>query len=75
MASMIEKGDKFPSFKFTNRVAGDFVNVDLNKEIAGKKVIVFGLPGAFTPTCSSKQLPGYESLFPKFQELGIDHIY
>jgi len=75
MASMIEKGDKFPSFKFTNRVAGDFVNVDLNKEIAGKKVILFGLPGAFTPTCSSKQLPGYESLFPKFQELGIDHIY
>ena len=33
-----------------------------------KRVAVFGLPGAFTPTCSSKQLPGYESLFNKFNE-------
>ena len=40
-----------------------------------KKVIVFGLPGAFTPTCSSQQLPGYESMYNTFIEKGIDEIY
>jgi len=45
---------------------------DLFKE---KKVIVFGLPGAFTPTCSSKQLPGYEAMYDQFLEKGIDEIY
>jgi len=40
----------------------------------GKKVILFGLPGAFTPTCSTKQLPGYEAMFEMFQSKGIDDI-
>ena len=39
------------------------------------RVIVFGLPGAFTPTCSSKQLPGFEELYDQFKEKGIDEIY
>lgn len=41
----------------------------------GKRVILFSLPGAFTPTCSTYQLPGYEEGFEKFQELGVDAIY
>jgi thioredoxin-dependent peroxiredoxin len=41
----------------------------------GKKVIIFGLPGAFTPTCSSTHLPGYEKQYEKFLALGIDEIY
>ena len=40
-----------------------------------KRVIVFGLPGAFTPTCSSKQLPGFEAMYEQFKEKGIDEIY
>ena len=40
-----------------------------------KTVIVFGLPGAFTPTCSGQQLPGFEELYREFRELGIDDIY
>ena len=40
-----------------------------------EKIILFGLPGAFTPTCSSKHLPGYENLYDEFKELGIDEIY
>ena len=40
-----------------------------------KTVIVFGLPGAFTPTCSGQQLPGFENLYHEFRELGIDDIY
>lgn len=41
----------------------------------GKKVIVFALPGAFTPTCSSTHLPGYERLYAEFKALGVDEIY
>ncbi len=40
-----------------------------------KRVIVFGLPGAFTPTCSTKQLPGFEEMYDQFKEKGIDEIY
>lgn len=40
----------------------------------GKKVVVFSLPGAFTPTCSSNHLPRYEELFDQFQQLGVDKI-
>jgi peroxiredoxin len=40
-----------------------------------KKVVIFSLPGAFTPTCSSTHLPGYEAMFDKFQELGVSDVY
>ena len=41
-----------------------------------KKVIVFGLPGAFTPTCSTKQLPGFEAMYDQFkEEKDVDDIY
>lgn len=42
---------------------------------ANKKVILFSLPGAFTPTCDTYQLPGFEQNFEKFRALGIDEIY
>ena len=41
----------------------------------GKRVLVFSLPGAFTPTCSTYQLPDYEKMYEEFKELGIDEIY
>ena len=42
---------------------------------AGKRIVIFALPGSFTPTCSNTHLPGYESHFDKFKSLGIDEIY
>lgn len=42
---------------------------------AGKKVVVFSLPGAFTPTCSSNHLPRYEELYDQFKAQGVDEIY
>lgn len=42
---------------------------------AGKRVVLFSLPGAFTPTCSTYQLPGFENGFADFQAEGIDAIY
>lgn len=50
----------------------DVTTADL---FAGKRVVVFSLPGAFTPTCSTYQLPGYDSKFDEFQALGIDEVY
>jgi peroxiredoxin len=41
----------------------------------GKRVVVFALPGAFTPTCSSTHLPGYEARYEAFKAAGIDEIY
>lgn len=41
---------------------------------AGKKVVVFSLPGAFTPTCSSNHLPRYDELYEEFQKEGVDEI-
>ena len=42
---------------------------------AGKRVVLFSLPGAFTPTCSTMQLPGFENSYEVFKSLGIDEIY
>ena len=68
-------GDKIPNITFHTRVDGDWKDVTTREMFAGKRVVIFSLPGAFTPTCSSKQLPGYESLHNKFVELGVDNIY
>ncbi|MEZ5490455.1 MAG: peroxiredoxin [Gammaproteobacteria bacterium] len=50
---------------------------DLSSEeiFAGRRVVVLALPGAFTPTCSSTHLPGFEKHYQEFKELGIDEIY
>ena len=50
-------------------------DVSSDEIFAGKRVVVFGLPGAFTPTCSSTHLPGFEEKYQAFKELGIDEIY
>lgn len=42
---------------------------------ADKKVVIFGLPGAFTPTCSNSQLPGFEQMYDQFLEKGVDEIW
>ena len=42
---------------------------------AGKRVVVFSLPGAFTPTCSTTHLPGYDAAYEQIKSLGIDEVY
>lgn len=46
-----------------------------NEVFADKRVVVFGLPGAFTPTCSSKQVPGFNKLYNEILSKGIDEVY
>lgn len=50
-------------------------DVTTDEIFAGKKVIVFALPGAFTPTCSSTHLPGYEDAYDALKALGVDEVY
>merc|ERR1719158_192069 len=50
----------------------DFTSDDY---FASKRVVLFSLPGAFTPTCSTYQLPGFEKNYDEFKKLGIDEVY
>lgn len=54
-------------FKWENKSSGDYFK--------GKRVILFALPGAFTPTCSTYQLPNFEKLHKEFKKFKIDNIY
>lgn len=56
-------------------IGGDWKEVTTQDLFANKRVILFSLPGAFTPTCSTYQLPGFEEGFEEFVKLGIDEIY
>ena len=57
-------------------IKSGLVKVDtLKNEFKNKKIIVFGVPGAFTPTCSEKHLPGYIKLYNSFKEKKIDDIF
>ena len=57
-------------------IKNGFVEINtLKKEFKNKKIIVFGVPGAFTPTCSEKHLPGYIKLYNNFKKKNIDDIY
>ena len=75
---------KLPSVKFNVRVrdksiGGDnpfkWQEMDTSDYFSDKKVILFSLPGAFTPTCSTYQLPDFNKLYTEFKQLGIDEIY
>jgi peroxiredoxin len=56
-------------------IGGEWKDIDTEELFANKKVVVFSLPGAFTPTCSSQQLPGYEEKYDEFKAAGIDEVY
>lgn len=72
---MKRKGQDIPDAKFVFRENGEFVTRSSSELFEGKRVVIFSLPGAFTPTCSAYQLPGFEEKYGEFQALGIDEIY
>jgi peroxiredoxin len=76
--------DRVPDVVFKTRVRDESIggenpfrwqDVSTADIFAGKKVVVFSLPGAFTPTCSTSHLPRYEELYNEFKAQGIDEIY
>ena len=68
-------GDKIPNITFHTRVDGDWKDVTTREMFAGKRVVIFSLPGAFTPTCSTYQLPGFEENYDEILNQNIDEIY
>ncbi len=67
-------GRKVPQVSFRTREGGEWKTVTTDDVFKGKNVVVFSLPGAFTPTCSSTHLPRYNELAPAFFANGIDRI-
>ena len=70
----LKAGDRVPDVTFRLRDGARWVERSTREIFAGRNVVVFSLPGAFTPTCSSMHLPRYEELASAFERLGIDEI-
>ena len=71
---MISTGDKIPSVTIKQATPEGGSDVDPAQLFAGKKVVMFSLPGAFTPTCSQKHLPGYVAKLGELQSQGVDMV-
>lgn len=71
---MTMEGKKVPQVKFHTRQGDKWVDITSSDLFDGKTVVVFSLPGAFTPTCSSAHLPRYNELAKEFKAAGVDDI-
>jgi peroxiredoxin len=79
---MLKVGDKVPvgTLQEYIEVEGEGCsvgpnNVDIEKAVAGKTIAIFGLPGAFTPTCSAKHVPGFVEKSDAFKAAGVDEVW
>lgn len=62
------EGTRVPNVTFRTRQDHEWVDVSSDDIFGGKSVVVFSLPGAFTPTCSSSHVPRYNQLVPMFRK-------
>jgi peroxiredoxin len=69
-----KEGSTIPKVTFRTRCGDEWIDITSDSLFSGKNVVVFSLPGAFTPTCSSTHLPRYNQLASVFKENGIDDI-
>ena len=79
---MLNVGDKLPAGKLQEfvEVEGNGCSIgpnsfDIQTSTAGKKIAIFALPGAFTPTCSAKHMPGFVENAAAFKAAGVDEIW
>jgi peroxiredoxin len=79
---MIQIGDKLPAGKLQEyvEVEGNGCSIgpnsfDIGDSTAGKTIVIFGLPGAFTPTCSAKHVPGYVEKHAALKAAGVDEVW
>ncbi len=70
----IQVGDRIPSAAFRIKTADGIQELSSDEVFSGKKVVLFSVPGAFTPTCSAKHLPGFVEKAGEFKTKGIDSI-
>jgi len=77
----IKVGDQLPDGKLSESIEFDAAcplppkDVNVAEATKGKKVVIFALPGAFTPTCSAKHVPGYVSSIDKLKEKKVDEVW
>jgi len=67
--------EKIPNVDFITRAEKDFVTITSDQIFKNKKIVLFAVPGAFTPTCNDYHLPGYELEYNEFKNLGVNEIY
>lgn len=79
---MIQIGDKLPAGALQEyiEVEGEGCSIgpnafDIHKAAEGKTIVIFGLPGAYTPTCSAKHVPGFVEKADAFKAAGVDEIW
>jgi peroxiredoxin len=70
----IKEKDQIPNSEVFFMEKGELIKKNTQELLQNKKVIIFGLPGAYTSVCSSKHLPGYVNFFQQYKDKGIDHI-
>lgn len=68
------EGQRVPNVTFHTRQNNEWVDVTTDQIFKGKTVVVFSLPGAYTPTCSSAHVPRYNQLLPALQSHGVDDV-
>ena len=78
---MIKIGDPLPDATLTESTEfGEAcplkpIPVNVAESVKGKRVVIFGLPGAYTPTCSAKHVPGYVARLDEFKKRGVDEVW
>ena len=79
---MIKIGDRLPEGTLTEFIETETAGCSLGPNsfkvsdlVKGKKIAIFGLPGAYTPTCSAKHVPGYVAMYDQLKAKGVDEIW
>ena len=70
----LKENDKIPNSEIFVIESGNPVKKNIEEYLKNKKVIIFGLPGAYTSVCSAKHLPGYVNMHQQYKDKGINHI-
>ena len=71
---LIKIGDKFPEGVFRVKGSDGIKEITTDEYFTNKKIVLFGLPGAFTSTCSAKHLPGFMNNYSSFIDKGISNV-
>lgn len=71
---MVKVGDRIPSVKLLNQIGSEVSEVDIAERIRGKRAVIFGLPGAYTATCSAAHLPSFIRTADALRAKGIAEI-
>ncbi len=67
-------GDRLPAAKLLNQIGTTVTEVDIASHAKGKRLVIFGLPGAYTSTCSNAHLPSFIRTAERFRDKGIDEV-